>query len=741
MINDLNSLGWKAFQDLCAAIASEILGRPVQLFLPSRDGGRDGAFVGTWEGAPKDDQTAKSTIQCKFIGKPDATLTLAQMNPELSKVQRLAKCGLAHDYIIMTSAGISGEADAAISAAFEAAGAERCRVFGRDWITDQLRQRPRLRMMVPRVYGIGDLSQILDDRAYVQARYILSAIGDDLRCFVTTAAHRNGVEALTTRGFVLLLGDPASGKSTIAATLALGALDAGSTGAVRITSPDQMERWNPHEKQLLWVDDAFGSNQFDAARTDAWNAQLPLLRAAVKNGCRIVFTSRNYIWEAARRQLRTGHFPLLTESQVIIDVQSLSETERAQILYNHIKLGEQPRAIRRALKPLLPAVAANPAFLPETARRLGSPMFTKGLRFTECSLEDFVERPVDFLKEVLEKLDEPGKAAIALIFLHGANGVSSPVQPGWALNTVSRLMGVPPAAITRSLELFNGSLTLLVERPEGCRWIFRHPTVTDAFSALVAESPELVELYIRGTKIETLLAEVVCGPMKIQGAKVRVPRALYPAFLVRLRAHPLDSRLQRFLSTRCDKKMLASYVAACPQVFDLANRVIPDLAFNADTSLLAQLNRTGLLPEPVRIPLVERIADLTLNYMDASVFCDDDLRSLFAGAEFSELAAKFKAEVIDDLPGTVWRWGSQYITDDEIGHFEFLRDNLSRAAQYFAKDKSTKAAFAAAERQIIEHVAQLEPPNPRSPPSSLQSPLRSSNATKLASIFDDVDDM
>ncbi len=38
-------------------------------------------------------------------------------------------------------------------------------------------------MLVPRVYGLGDLSQILDERAYSQAREILSALGDDLGKF------------------------------------------------------------------------------------------------------------------------------------------------------------------------------------------------------------------------------------------------------------------------------------------------------------------------------------------------------------------------------------------------------------------------------------------------------------------------------------------------------------------------------------------------------------------------------
>lgn len=359
----LHTLGWKAFQDLCAAIASEILGRPVQTFLPSKDGGRDAAFLGTWENA-EDAPKNKSTIQCKFVGKADAKLSLANLISELPKAEALAKRGLAHDYIIITNAKISGEAEAEISAAFEAAGVIKCRVFGYTWLNATIRENPRLRMMVPRLYGLGDLSQIIDERAYEQAKYVLSAMGDDLRCFVITEAHRKSVSALTKHGFVLLLGDPASGKSTIGASLAIGALDNGSVGTIKATSPDDFKRhWNPKEpNQFFWIDDAFGPTQYQRALVDGWNQELPLLKAALKAGTRILFTSRNYIWEGAKRDLKTSQFPLLGQSQVIINVQRLTETERAQILYNHIRSGDQPKNVRSALKSHLARVSRNPLF-------------------------------------------------------------------------------------------------------------------------------------------------------------------------------------------------------------------------------------------------------------------------------------------------------------------------------------------------------------------------------------------
>jgi hypothetical protein len=84
----------------------------------------------------------KSTIQCKFIGKPGATLTLAGLKDELPKAAKLAQQGLARDYVILTNAGVSGDADQQICAAFEAAGVTKCRVFGGSWMIQQLAESP-----------------------------------------------------------------------------------------------------------------------------------------------------------------------------------------------------------------------------------------------------------------------------------------------------------------------------------------------------------------------------------------------------------------------------------------------------------------------------------------------------------------------------------------------------------------------------------------------------------------------
>ncbi len=113
----------------------------------------------------------------------------------------------------------------------------------------------------------------------------------------------------------------------------------------------------------------------------------------LRKGARIVMTSRDYIYNRARNDLKESAFPLLRESQVVIDVHDLSADEKCQILYNHLKLGKQPRSFRTEIKPYLDGIAKHARFIPETARRLADPLFTRDLFIDEYYLGQFVEWP------------------------------------------------------------------------------------------------------------------------------------------------------------------------------------------------------------------------------------------------------------------------------------------------------------------------------------------------------------
>lgn len=734
----LHTLGWKSFQDLCIAVAQECLKCPIESFLPSRDGGRDGAFIGRWQGASAE---GKSTIQCKFTSKPNATISLANVKSELIKAKHLVAKGLAEDYVLLTNFGISGDSAAEISAAFEAVGVKECLLLGRDWITQQIKESSRLRVMVPRVYGLGDLSEILDERAYSQSRALLSSLGDDLACFVVTDAHRQSVEALLSHSFVLLLGDPAPGKSTIAASLALGALDHWRAPTIRLTTPEDLQRhWNPHApQQFFWVDDAFGATQYQRHIANAWNQQLPLMSAAVRKGARFLLTSRTYIWRAAHRDLKTSAFPLFDKAQVVINVQGLEPSEKAQILYNHIKRGDQPMLFKKAIKPHLVALAEDDEFLPETARRLGWRFFTEHVIPNQEGLLDFIRRPVDFLRDVLRNLDRSEAAAVALVFMHGGQ-LPSPIEMDDRITLITELLGVAAADIRIALDSLRGSLVLFVETSDGPRWTFKHPTIGDAYASLVADSPELTEIYLRGAKLDRLLEEVVCGDVQIKGASVHVGPSLYPALLKRLLVHPFDYRIRYFLGQRSDDAFMSLFAEQKPQILDMKPSVF--MAYSSENRVLAKLHSAGLLPEEKRLALVEEVVDNTINYQDGGVFRDASLRSLLTDQEFADLLVRVRAEVLNSFGSHVSDWKFNCIDDDPDSYFDELNSFLNNVEELLPDDDLDLVKIISGRHAISQAINELNESRAPDADTRIETPLGNLSGMKsdIATIFDDVDE-
>ncbi|MDQ3565385.1 MAG: hypothetical protein M3436_15070 [Pseudomonadota bacterium] len=270
---DLHNLGWNSFQQLCLTITREVLGQTVESFLDSNDGGRDGAFVGRWNPTGRGDLTGRFVIQCKFTIRINHVLRPSDLSDEVNKVRRLVEQGLCDSYVLMTNAGLSGLHAQEIEALLRDAGAKHVVLLGSTWIGQQIKENKRLRMLVPRVYGLGDLSQILDERAYAQARAILESLREDLAKVVVTDSYSKAAAALDEHGFVLLIGEPAAGKTTIASMLAMAAADQWGASVLKLDDPGKVvERWNPDEpSQFFWIDDAFGVTQYEASLVHGWN--------------------------------------------------------------------------------------------------------------------------------------------------------------------------------------------------------------------------------------------------------------------------------------------------------------------------------------------------------------------------------------------------------------------------------------------------------------------------------------
>ncbi|EKM3681627.1 hypothetical protein PUS40_004390 [Vibrio alginolyticus] len=752
---NLHTLGWHSFQQLCLSILREVLGQTVQSFLDTNDGGRDGAFSGTWSQQNGELLSGRFVIQCKFTARAAHSLTPSDLEDEFSKAERLVSMNECDIYILMTNAGVSGATELKIKKRSKEAGIKDFLIFGSTWLEDQIRDSKHLRMMVPRVYGLGDLSQILDDRAYAQAKAVLETMKEDLAKVVLTESYRKAAKALDTHRFVLLVGEPASGKTTIASLLAMSSADQWAASVVKLITPQSVvERWNPNEKsQLFWIDDAFGVTQYESSLASGWNHILNEVRTILRQGNRIVMTSRDYIYNSARQDLKEGAFPLFQESQVVIDVHSLTSDERRQILYNHLKLGRQPKEFRAAVKIHLESVADHDRFIPETARRLADPFFTQNLTLSDLSLERFVDQREQFLLDTCNELDADCKAALALIYM--SNGqLESPVTLTDTEDDTLRRLGSDLGGCTAALEALRDSLVVHVNSDGKSFWTFKHPTIGDAYSVMLRGSPELLGIYVRGSDTQKLMRQITCGDVGIEKAIV-LPSSMFGSLVDRLVTYKTSSayktewmsgwwarrELLVFLVGRCNKQFLESYLSADPKLIDHITTPTPNLDFSVEVDLAIRLFKLGLLPESARKTLVTTVSKYAQNGEDARVLGDPELRSLLNDKEQKRLREAIRTELLPRIEEVRCLHQEEHAPEEDP---EWHMDRFTRLLSCIVDEYPHSLRI----RNIVEKqrmlVKEWVDENPQEEDSSTSRDIivdePNVSYTSSRSIFDDVDE-
>jgi hypothetical protein len=104
----------------------------------------------------------------------------------------------------------------------------------------------------------------------------------------------------------------------IASALAMAAGDNWGCATIKTDSPTEFARhWNPNRaNQFFWIDDAFGTTQYQAYLVDEWNRALPQIAVALRRGAKFVLTSRDYIWSDAQQDLKLRDLTALEDHQV-----------------------------------------------------------------------------------------------------------------------------------------------------------------------------------------------------------------------------------------------------------------------------------------------------------------------------------------------------------------------------------------------------------------------------------------
>jgi hypothetical protein len=359
-------------------------------------------------------------------------------------------------------------------------------------------------------------------------------------------------------------------------------------------------------------------------------------------------------------------------------------------------------------------------------------------------LDDFVERPLELLREIIRTLDGGSRSALALVFMRGG-ALASPVKMTKEEEQAVALLGGSVAAVRSALSALDGSLLLPLSQGGSQAWRFKHPTIRDAFAALTAEDRELMDIYLAGASVEKMFSEVSCGHVAIEGIKVEIPCDRYDALMVRMDAPETrkivnEWDLHRFLAYRCDRSFLAKYIALHPEFLE-GLRASSYLYAVSDMRVIMRLKEFGLLPEEKRHAVVRQIRALAVDTPDSG-FLHGSLSGLLTDEESNEILDHVRARLLPNLDKTISEWRSNYDGKDEPeSYFEELTDALRRFREEMLNDPKAMAEIDVALGNIASLINELRSEMPQEPDSDdfYDHGSRGTGNHDFRSIFDDVD--
>lgn len=692
----LHTIGWKSFQDLSAHICEVVFDCSVQLYREANDGGQDATFF-----IPRnsDGPSFNATVQCKHVSTASQRLNYSDFTDEIPKIKKLVSNNEAHRYIFITNMGIDAPVASKIKQKLSELGVIEPFIWGKEKILHEIRASARLRALVPQVYGLGDLSVIIDTRAVEQTKVLLGHWLPKLKTYVSTSSHRASVRALEKHGVVLLLGNPSTGKSTIGAILSTIASEDCNHNVIQLSNPkDFLTHWNPYDRRsFFWFDDAFGANVPRDDFIQDWSIIFPKIQSAISLGNRFLFTSRRHIYRACEKILGIRNLDVFRSSEAIVEVGILNLEEKSQILYNHINFGGQSSQWKSQAKPFLENIVRVENFLPGIAERLGNPAFTKNLRPDSKSMLRFMDEPQEHLIGCIQELNPSMRAALILVFAF--QGVLPHAQHAHeAITAVVDATNVSYTEIVEALPALEGSFVRREKREGAYYWTYEHPTISDAVAKILDGQPQMLAALLRGAKIEKVLSDFVCQDAPKIPDAVIVPKELFSILVERIKHTPnelfLNKALFLFLANRADNEVFRKIVIHDPEILARQSYHHGSSWVDPKFETHARAAALGLLPDVCREETVRTLKESALNDFDLSFLESSRLVSLFNRTEIFSLGYKIRSMMEKQIQNDISRIGENSdLTEDAESNFETIKDGLRIISEITGIDSDDDELF------------------------------------------------
>lgn len=326
---DFKPLNDKEFESLCSDTLGVHLKVRFERFKPGKDSGIDGRFF-TGDGK-------EVILQCKhWISTPFKQLIRTLKNTEKPKLEKL----IPSRYLLAVSTPLSRADKKSILLALAPHIKSESDIFGQEDLNDILSKHKEIELRHYKLWlhSTAVISNILSYAIHGRSEFSLEEIRRTNAKYVVTSNHVAAQKILDKLGVVIITGEPGVGKTTLADQLCLEHI-ANGFGYLKISDEirEAEQAFDPETKQVIYFDDFLGRNYLEALKGHEGNTITHFIKRVASNrNKRLILTSRSTILNQGKLLIDSFEHNNVQRNEHELKIASLSEIDKAHILYNHI---------------------------------------------------------------------------------------------------------------------------------------------------------------------------------------------------------------------------------------------------------------------------------------------------------------------------------------------------------------------------------------------------------------------
>lgn len=520
---NLENLDWREFEQLVIFYLKEMIGEGTWSSDGSKDFGRDAEFKGTANEYPSKTspwkgnwifQVKHRTTQSSTSLKVEQGL-LRDLFKELKKifVKHRFKCD---NYIYVTNLNVSNnfrtQAAAVFSDFFKASFPKRSTsnfaVLEYKDLEPLIDKNPSLKRAFPSLLTFTDLETVFLKKEETRNKGYLRSASKGMRRFVSTHHYTACVDLLANSHFLMLVGDPKSGKTTIVEALALAFLEEGGFKPYFIRNTDEFFTITaylpPNESALFICDDMFGKHELETGKLTDWTDYFQSVLGSVDEHHRFVFTTRKYIYqEFARKSGLATLFPGESDpNRFIIKLATLKRDEREQILEKHLEQSDLPSAkIDQALS-AKEEILNCPDFSPEVIRSLVALLKSKPLDEAPKVISDHLSQPNKYLYDFFDEISDDKQLLLVSVAVAPKKDTSK-VESRF-LRLLRECSMTPEVRFSVFIDELDGSIVRKLDYVDSSEVDYYHPSMYDVMVGIFGNDLHYRSLMLKNVNLDLL---------------------------------------------------------------------------------------------------------------------------------------------------------------------------------------------------------------------------------------------